>query len=122
MHKICFVYAKNSADKEDLYQEIVLQLWKSYSSFKHKSMFSTWMYRIAINTALTLTKKRSLFENNTTFLDEEFGAEEPFDYSEDIKILYKAISKLSKVEKSYYTALARRKNLYRNSRDYWHNG
>jgi len=100
LHKICFVYAKNNLDKEDLYQEMILQLWKSYSSFEHKSKFSTWMYRVALNTAITLTKKNSLFEKNKTLISENYEAKEFIDYSEDIKILYKAISKLSKIEKA----------------------
>ena len=100
LHKICFVYSNNNADKEDLYQEIVLQLWKSYPSFRHEAKFSTWMYRIALNTAITLNKKAALFENYKTQLSEEYAIAEAIDYSEDIKILYKAISKLSKIEKA----------------------
>ena len=100
LHKICFVYSNNKADKEDLYQEIVLQLWKSYPSFRKESKFSTWMYRVALNTAITLNRKAALFENHKTQLSEEYAIAEVIDYSEDIKILYKAISKLSKIEKA----------------------
>ena len=100
LHKICFVYSKSNADKEDLYQEIVLQLWKSYPSFRKESKFSTWMYRVALNTAITLNKKAALFENHKTQLSEEYAIAQNVDYSEDIKVLYKAISKLSKIEKA----------------------
>lgn len=100
LHKICFVYSNSKTDKEDLYQEIVLQLWKSYSSFRKEAKFSTWMYRVALNTAITLNKKAAFFENNKTQLNDEFAMTEVIDYSEDIKILYKAISKLSKIEKA----------------------
>ena len=100
LHKICFVYSNNNADKEDLYQEIVLQLWRSYPSFRKEAKFSTWMYRVALNTAITLNKKAAIFENHKTQLSDEYAVEEVIDYSEDIKILYKAISKLSKIEKA----------------------
>jgi RNA polymerase sigma-70 factor (ECF subfamily) len=100
LHKICFVYSNNKEDKEDLYQEIVLQLWKSYASFRKDAKFSTWMYRVALNTAITLNRKAALFENQKTQLSEEYAIAEVIDYSEDIKILYKAISKLSKIEKA----------------------
>lgn len=100
LHKICFVYSNNNADKEDLYQEIILQLWKSYPSFRKDAKFSTWMYRVALNTAITLNKKAALFENHKTQLIDEYAITEVIDYSEDIKILYKAISKLSKIEKA----------------------
>ncbi len=100
LHKICFVYSNSNTDKEDLYQEIVLQLWKSYASFRKDAKFSTWMYRVALNTAITLNRKAALFENQKTQLSEEYAIAEVIDYSEDIKILYKAISKLSKIEKA----------------------
>lgn len=99
LHKICFVYAHNTADKEDLYQEIVLQLWKSYPSFRKEAKFSTWMYRVALNTAITLNKKASKFKNKVQ-ISNDYAVEQVDDYSEDITILYKAITKLSKIEKA----------------------
>ena len=100
LHKICFIYSNSNTDKEDLYQEIVLQLWKSYPSFRKEAKISTWMYRVALNTAITLNKKAALFENNKAVISDGYAIEEVIDYSEDIKILYKAISKLSKIEKA----------------------
>ncbi len=100
LHKICFVYSNSNEDKEDLYQEIVLQLWKSYPSFRKEAKFSTWMYRVALNTAITLNKKAAFFKNHKTPLSDEYAIAEVIDYSEDIKILYKAISKLSKIERA----------------------
>jgi RNA polymerase sigma-70 factor, ECF subfamily len=100
LHKICFVYATNNADKEDLYQEIILQLWKSYASFKGKSEFSTWMYKVALNTAITLNKKATFFYKSSENISGTFDYTESMEYSEDIKILYRAISKLSKIEKA----------------------
>jgi len=100
LHKICFVYSKNNAEKEDLYQESVLQLWKSYPSFRRDAMFSSWMYRVALNTAITLTKKANVFEKDKALINDGYDIEEAIDYAEDIKILYKAISKLSKIEKA----------------------
>jgi len=60
VHKICRLYAANCDDREDLAQEIVYQLWKSYRTFRGDAKFSTWMYKIAINTALlNLRRSRS---------------------------------------------------------------
>jgi RNA polymerase sigma-70 factor (ECF subfamily) len=53
LHKICHVYASDLSAKQDLFQEIILQLWKSLNGFRNESKISTWMYRIALNTALT---------------------------------------------------------------------
>ena len=100
LQKICFVYSRNSLEKEDLCQEIILQLWKSYPSFKHESAFSTWMYRVALNTALSLTKKAQLFIKTEDIPDNSFDIEYSMSKSEDIKILYRAIYQLNKVEKA----------------------
>ena len=57
IYKVTRIYSNNSEDQKDLYQEIVYQLWKSYSSFKGDSKVSTWMYRVALNTAISHLKK-----------------------------------------------------------------
>jgi len=100
IHKICFVYSNHNDERKDLYQEIILQLWKSFESFKGLSKFSTWIYRVALNTAITLTKKPILFVNTSTPPDIPIGFDNSLELSEDIKILYLAISKLKKTEKA----------------------
>ena len=55
--KIIILYTNNKEDKDDLYQEILYQAWKSYANFKGDSKFSTWLYRISINTSLTFIRK-----------------------------------------------------------------
>ena len=100
LQKICFVYSGNSDEKKDLCQEIILQLWKSYPLFKRESLFSTWMYRVALNTALSITKKPKLLISTEDIPDNSFDSEYSMDRSENIKILYKAIYQLNKVEKA----------------------
>ena len=99
LHKISYIYSDNSADKEDLYQEMVLQLWKSYTSFREESKFSTWMYRVALNTAITLNKKKSFFKTVDTDT-KSFVYEDHAELSDEINTLYKAIAKLNKIEKA----------------------
>lgn len=57
VHKICRLYRDSLEDKQDLFQEIVYQLWKSYPTFRQESSVTTWMYRIALNTALASFRK-----------------------------------------------------------------
>jgi RNA polymerase sigma factor (sigma-70 family) len=57
IHKISRMYMDTRENQEDLSQEIIIQLWKSYESFRNDSQFSTWMYRVALNTAITFFKK-----------------------------------------------------------------
>ena len=99
IHKICFLYCKNKTDNEDLYQEVILQLWKSFSSFKGQAAFSTWMYRVALNTAITMTKKPNLIVDTNKVSVIPYEIDNSLEFSEDVKILYKAIAQLNSVEK-----------------------
>ncbi len=61
--KITTLYTDNGQDQKDLYQDVVYQLWRSFDSFRAESKISTWMYRIAMNTALTRLKKSKRLGN-----------------------------------------------------------
>jgi len=103
IYKICNVYANSREDKNDLKQEIILQLWKSFHSFQGKSKFSTWMYRIAFNTAVSNIRKsrRHPVIEALTGAEELFPEKEEIDYlNEEINHLYKAIAQLKDVEKA----------------------
>jgi len=52
LHRICSIYPNHAQDRQDLFQDMVLQLWRSHASFREQSSFTTWMYRVALNTAL----------------------------------------------------------------------
>ena len=99
--KITFVYANNSEEQKDLYQEIVYQLWKSYKSFRNESKISTWLYRIALNTSITHLKKEKRKGNHISIdrvlldrMDTEDTTKE-----ERIQTLYHHIKQLNTVEK-----------------------
>jgi len=74
LHRICFVYADQLADRQDLFQEMVLQLWRSFGSFRAESDFTTWMYRVALNTALLQRRKASRRPDLTKGGDAEIAA------------------------------------------------
>jgi RNA polymerase sigma-70 factor (ECF subfamily) len=57
--KVCRMYTRSHADREDVFQEIVLQLWKAFPGFRGDAQFTTWLYRVAINTAITGLQKQS---------------------------------------------------------------
>jgi RNA polymerase sigma factor (sigma-70 family) len=59
LFKICRIYQNDEADREDLMQEMILQLWLAFHSFQGKSKFSTWMYRVALNTAIVFFKNKN---------------------------------------------------------------
>jgi RNA polymerase sigma factor (sigma-70 family) len=59
IHKICRLYRDRKEDREDLFQEIVFQLWKSAPKFENRAKFSTWMYKVALSTAMAAYRKKS---------------------------------------------------------------
>lgn len=101
--KVCRSYTNNEADSEDLFQEIVLQLWKSHRSFKGDSKFTTWMYRVALNTAISLYRKRKK-RGFTTELEDQYikvaEDSEAQEREEKIGQLYWAIKQLSEIERA----------------------
>lgn len=103
IHKVSRIYCDNEEHRKDLFQEILIQLWKSYPSFRGNAKFSTWMYRVALNVAiqdLRKTKKRQqLFFQTNQFKDasEEQKSEVQ---DEKLKLMHSAIAELNKVEKA----------------------
>ena len=103
IHKVSRMYCDNEEHRKDLFQEILIQLWKSYPSFRGESKFSTWMYRVAINVAILdlrkAKKKQQLFFQTNQFKDtsEEKRTEVE---NEKLKLMHSAIAQLNKVEKA----------------------
>src|SRR5271166_6867984 len=59
LYKVCNSYCRNRDDREDLAQEIIVQLWRSFGTFDERFRFSTWMYRIALNVAISFYRRES---------------------------------------------------------------
>jgi len=102
LHKICNIYFSRNPYKEDYYQEILIRLWKSYPGFKNQSAFSTWLYRVALNTAIDIIRKQNLQPMHTELSKTEYNIPEHEQNIESDKkdILYQAINHLSDVEKA----------------------
>lgn len=99
--KITTIYTDNKTDQQDLYQDIVYQLWKAFPGFRKESKISTWMYRIALNTALTRLKK-SKRSGPTVPIDRVVLQEtECYDneFEERLKMVYAHIQQLNLLEK-----------------------
>lgn len=102
-HKICRLYTNDSESHNDLFQEITIQLWKAYPKFRGDSKFSTWMYRVALNTAITLYRKSKRRIQTSEFENVQFKiASEVYDPTEEEQLarMYKAIKKLNDIDKA----------------------
>ena len=103
VHKICRMYTNDQDAHNDLFQEITIQLWKAYPKFRGDSKFSTWMYRVALNTAITLYRKskREIKTQNIDDISFKIKAHEYNDESEQqLKLMYKAVKELNDIDKA----------------------
>ncbi len=99
VYKICNLYAVNIEDRKDLFQEIVLQAWGAYPRFRQESAVSTWLYRVALNTAITHKRKQKKY---ATVLDLDLDLHDEYAplYSEEHKILHQLIGNLPALDKA----------------------
>jgi len=102
--KICNSYCRNKADREDLAQEITYQLWRSGNSFDTNHTFSTWMYRVALNVAISFYRKEKKSETIISISENEVDIEDNADGSdeleENINLLQQFISELKELDKA----------------------
>ena len=102
VHKVCGMYCDNEEDKKDLFQEILIQLWKSYPSFRGEAKFSSWMYRVSLNVAISDLRKSKTKKEDTTLPDSfDSLSEENNEQSLSLEkgLLRKAIQQLNEIEK-----------------------
>ncbi|CAM1366789.1 RNA polymerase sigma factor [Tenacibaculum xiamenense] len=103
VHKVCRIYTTNPDAHNDLFQEITIQLWKNYSKFRGDAKFSTWMYRVALNTAISLYRKSTRAVKTQDISEVAFKIQaHDYDDTEEqqLKQLYKAIHKLNDIDKA----------------------
>ncbi|MFY8025756.1 MAG: RNA polymerase sigma factor [Sediminibacterium sp.] len=102
IHKVCNLYLNWQEDKEDLFQEITLQAWKAYGQFRGDAKFSTWLYRVALNTAITFFRKEKKkdFIDSVAEMPDHIHFTEKDSIEEKTQAMYKAIASLSKIDKA----------------------
>ncbi len=114
LFKICNAYCKNESDREDLGQEIVYQLLRSYQNFTPHYKFSTWMYRVALNVAISFYRKARtsgsvirLMETTTEVEDKNDNA---IELEKNINQLQQFISELKELDKALMILYLEEKN------------
>ena len=100
IYKVCNLYMQSHADREDLFQEITLQAWKAFGNFRGEAKFSTWLYRVALNTAITFYRKekRNIIFSTGEVPEQSTGPQDPIEIQ--TKAMYAAIADLSKIDKA----------------------
>lgn len=108
IQRICRYYNSNTEDQKDMYQEVLVNIWKSLNSFRGDSAISTWVYRVAVNTSLSYTGKayrrmklmvNSDNQNLSSLMDEE-NLKEKLEQEEQLEQLQTELNQLSVIDKA----------------------
>jgi RNA polymerase sigma-70 factor (ECF subfamily) len=97
IYKVTSFYTDTEHPLGDLYQEVVLNLWKAFPSFRGDSKYSTWIYRIALNTCVSFYRRS---KKNISYVDISMDIPDVVDNNEEIQELYKLINRLGKIERA----------------------
>jgi RNA polymerase sigma-70 factor (ECF subfamily) len=100
IYKVSHMYCDSPTDRNDLFQEIVVNLWKGFPQFKGLSKFSTWAYRVSINTAISWFRDFSNHRNHIEYTDFVPNVTDDFELDEMTETLYSAIEHLGKIDKA----------------------
>lgn len=101
IYKVCYMYVTPNAPLNDLYQEVVLNIWKSFEKFRGESKISTWIYRIALNTCISFLRKEKNVPEIVVLTQEETGiVDEQDELQIMLKELYRLINQLGQLDKS----------------------
>ena len=102
LHKVCNSYCRDRDARDDLAQEIIVQLWRSFPKFDERCRFSTWMYRIALNVAISFyrrenTRTRYVISGEEHLLEAADDSKSP---PVEVRFLYEFIAKLNPLDKA----------------------
>ena len=103
IYKVCHLYGKEKDYREDLFQEIVLQLWRSFPNFRKESLLTTWMYRVALNTAISQFRKDVKKPEGQSLSRAEFQIPDiafPDGENDQMTLLNQAIQQLTRIERA----------------------
>ncbi len=100
IYKVCSIYAEDSDDRKDLYQDVVLQAWRAWPKFRAEAKASTWLYRIALNTAISRKRKPAVkAHHEESILMDIADPADGMEY-ETYRQLYAAISRLNDLDRA----------------------
>jgi len=102
IHKVNLIYFRNRTDREDNFQEIVYQLWKSFPDLQNRKSIGSWMYAVSINTSISKLKRNNQLEYHDVLPESPDVADsfEEISLNENVRLLMKAIYQLNEIDKS----------------------
>ena len=102
LHKVNLIYFRNVSDREDNFQEIIYQLWKSFPDLRNKNSIGSWIYAVSINTSISRLKKKTRIEYREELPEsmDTYDIEEEASREDDFRLLLQAITNLNEIDKS----------------------
>lgn len=101
IYKVCYMYTSPNAPLSDLYQDVVLNLWRAYTKFRKECKISTWIYRIALNTCISFIRKEKNVPELISLTHQiDWITERKDPQNEMIRQLYRMINQLGQLDKS----------------------
>ena len=100
IYKVCYLYTTPNATLNDLYKEVLLNIWKAFPKFRRECKISTWIYRIALNTCISFIRKEKNIPEIVTLTQEADRSEEDDETQTMLQQLYRMINRLGQLEKS----------------------
>ena len=99
IYTVCYMFSKDADEVNDLFQEILLNMWKGFDGFQGRSNIKTWIYKVALNTCITIDRKKK--KRNTVELSLDINLYEDNDSdTKQIKLLYDRINKLGPFDRA----------------------
>lgn len=100
IYKVCYMYAEDQEELNDLYQEVVLNLWKSFPRYRGDSKLATWVYRIAMNTCITFLRRTGTHPQTIPITADMAQIATDEGTAAQLQELYKLINQLGKLERA----------------------
>ena len=96
---VCYMFSKDNAEVEDLYQEILINLWRSLPQFENRSSLKTWIWRISLNTCISIGRKKRSRSNLPLEMDIDLYNDSDRD-TKQIKLLHERINRLGPFDRA----------------------
>ncbi len=99
IYTVCYMFSQDADEVNDLFQEVLVNLWKGFEGFEHRSDIRTWIYRVALNTCISLDRKKKRAAEVRLTMDINLFADRDED-TRQVDMLHKRISKLQPFDRA----------------------
>lgn len=99
IYTVCYMFSNNQDEVADLFQEVLIKLWKGYSTFESRSDIKTWIYRVALNTCISIDRKNKRRARNQLSMDINLFADKDAK-TEQVSMLHRRINQLQPLDRA----------------------